>query len=426
MSVVAPTILDFGRIVLYFIFYLLLVLLPKQMKQDAFHSRYRWVMLLLLWLLYIAFGLVARSITPLVTPILNDLRMSYSQMGFILGSWQLTYILVALVAGAILDRWGVQKSIFAGALIIGLSASIRFYVTGFLTMLIAIVLFGVGGPMISIGGPKTISEWFSGRGRGIAIGIYTTGPWIGGLLALALTNSLVMPLVGGSWRFTFVCYGMLTFVAALFWLFLARASALKPAAVGAGIIEVFQKLIAVRNVQILMIMALFSFAINHGFSSWLPKIFEESGMSASQAGYAASIPIATGIPAILFIPSLILRHFRGRMIAILAFMTTLSLVLVMKTSGTPLYIGLMVLGFVSSPFMPLMLLMLMESPRVETKYMGAAGGMFFCIAEIGGFSGPSIMGILVDLTGTFMAGMIFLAILCIAIAIMTFFIKAES
>lgn len=396
------------------------------MKQDVFHSRYRWVMLSLLWLLYIAFGLVSRSITPLVTPILNDLRMSYSQMGFILGSWQLTYILVALVAGAILDRWGVQKSIFAGALIIGISASIRFYATGFLTMLIAIVLFGVGGPMISIGGPKTISEWFSGRSRGIAVGIYTTGPWIGGLMALALTNSLVMPLVGGSWRFTFVCYGMLTSVIALVWLFLARASASKPADAGASIVEVFKKLIAVRNVQILMIMALFAFAINHGFSNWLPKIFEEHGMSASQAGYAASIPIATGIPAILFIPSLIPPHFRDRMVAILALMTTLNLVLVMKTSGTPLYIGLLVLGFVSSPFMPLMLLMLMESPRVETKYMGAAGGMFFCIAEIGGFSGPSIMGILVDLTGTFMAGTIFLAILCIAIAIMSFFIKAES
>ncbi len=107
------------------------------------------------------FGLVARSITPLITPILNDLHITYSQMGFILGSWQLTYILVALIAGAILDRWGVRKSIFAGALIIGLSASIRYFATGFLTMLIAIALFGVGGTMISIGGPKTISEWFS-------------------------------------------------------------------------------------------------------------------------------------------------------------------------------------------------------------------------------------------------------------------------
>ena len=47
------------------------------MKQDTCHSRYRWVMLSLLWLLYIAFGLVARSIMPLVTPILDDLRIFY-------------------------------------------------------------------------------------------------------------------------------------------------------------------------------------------------------------------------------------------------------------------------------------------------------------------------------------------------------------
>jgi cyanate permease len=216
---------------------------------------------------------------------------------------------------------------------------------------------------------------------------------------------------------------MLTSVIALLWLFLARESASKPATVGASIIEVFKNLIAVRNVQILLIMALFAFAINHGFSSWLPKIFEENGMSASQAGYAASIPIATGIPALLFIPSLIPPRFIGRMIAIFALMTTINLVLVVKISGIPLCIGLMVLGFVSSPFMPLMLLILMENPRVETEYMGAAGGMFFCVAEIGGFAGPSLMGVLVDLTGTFMAGTIFLAILCIGMAFMTFFIK---
>ena len=60
---------------------------------------YRWVMLALLWLLYITFGLVSRSIFPLVTPILTDLGLSYSQMGLILGSWQLTYIFAALAAG---------------------------------------------------------------------------------------------------------------------------------------------------------------------------------------------------------------------------------------------------------------------------------------------------------------------------------------
>ena len=123
---------------------------------------YRWVMLALLWLLYVTFGLVSRSIFPVVTPILTDLKLSYSQMGLILGSWQLTYIFAALIAGTILDRWGIRKSIFAGAVVIGLSASLRYFSGDFISMLIAVALFGLGGPMISIGGPKTISSWFQG------------------------------------------------------------------------------------------------------------------------------------------------------------------------------------------------------------------------------------------------------------------------
>ena len=91
-----------------------------------------------------------------------------------------------------------------------------------------------------------------------------------------------------------------------------------------------------------------------------------------------------------------------------------------------LYIGLAVLGFISSPFMALLLLILMDSPGVETRYMGSAGGMFFCVAEIGGFAGPFFMGVLVDLTGAFMAGAIFLAALCVAIAVLTHFLKKSS
>jgi len=89
-------------------------------------KRYRWVMLSLLWLLYAAFGLAVRSIAPLVTPILEDLHLSYTQMGLILGSWQLTYILVSLIAGTMIDRWGVRKSLFAGTLIVGLSLALRY------------------------------------------------------------------------------------------------------------------------------------------------------------------------------------------------------------------------------------------------------------------------------------------------------------
>ena len=383
-------------------------------------------MLALLWLFYVCFGIVSRAIFPLVTPILNDLRMIYSQMGLILGSWQLTYIMMALVAGSILDRWGVRKSLFAGAVIIGLSSCLRYFANNSIGLLIAVALFGVGGPMISIGGPKTISSWFRGPSRGTAIGLYTSGNWIGGLLSLALTNSLVMPLVGNDWKQAFVLYGMITLGVGLLWILFARETESRETSNSMAIIDVFRNLGNLPNVRIVMAMGLLAFAIGHGFSSWLPKILETNGMSGQLAGFAASITIAAGIPSILLLPSLVPARYRGLTMAMLAILTAVNIILVMKISGIALYAGLAVLGFISSPFMSLLLLILMDSPGVETRHMGSAGGMFYCVAEIGGFAGPFFMGVLVDLTGTFMAGAIFLAGLCIAIAVLTHFLERVS
>jgi cyanate permease len=245
-------------------------------------------------------------------------------------------------------------------------------------------------------------------------------------MALALTNSLVMPLVGNSWRLAFVVYGVTTFSIALQWLLLARGDGAGEHSESLRIVDVFANLIKIRNVRILLVMGLLSFAIGHGFSSWLPKILEDSGMSAAQAGWAAAVSIAAGIPSILVVPTLVPPHFRGRIIAVFAVFTSINIVLVMKISGTALYLGLATLGFISAPFMALLLLILMDSPGVETRHMGSAGGMFFCVAEIGGFTGPFIMGLLVDVTGTFMAGALFLAGLCLVMAVLTRLLNFKS
>lgn len=389
-----------------------------------------WGTLVLLWLLYMIFGMVARSIAPLISPILRDLDMTYSQMGIVLGSWQLTYIFTALFAGTILDRWGVRKSICAGAVIIGLSAGLRYFADSFIALLLTVAVFGAGAPMISIGGPKTISERFDLQNRGNAVGIYTTGPWIGGLLALSLTNSLIMPLMGNSWRLTFVCYGVITLSAALLWWFRSAniqadiQSSSTPSHMPMN--DVFRALISVRTVRILLLMSLFSFAIAHGFSNWLPKILETKGMTAATAGLASAIPLATGIPAVLLIPRWVPPRLRGRVIAGCALMTIVNLMVVINASGPLLLFFLGIMGLFNSPFMPLMLLILMDSPEVDAKYMGSAGGMFFGVAEIGGFSGPLVMGVLVDITGTFFAGVIFLVCLCIAMVVMTFFLSKKD
>ena len=393
---------------------------------ESYQKQYGWVMLALLWLLYASFGLISRSIFPLVTPILRDLTISYSQMGLILGSWQLTYIVVAVVAGSIIDRWGIRRSLLVGIVIIGLSAALRFFPQGFIAMLLAVAVFGAGGPMISIGCPKTISLWFRGRSRGTAVGVYMTGNLIGGFLALAFTNSLVMPLTGQSWRLTFVCYGLVAFLVGLLWWLLARDSKPEAGSESAPIGTVLRGLVRVRNAQIVLVMAFLGFATSHGLSSWLPKILETSGLSPAVAGYGASIPLATGIPALLVIPRLVPPHLRGRFIALFAVLTIMTLFVVANGSGTLLFVGLSLFGITNSSFLPILVLILMDAPEVGSKHMGSAGGLFFCVAEIGGFAGPLLIGILVDMTGTFLAGAFFLASLNIAIFVLTSLLQTQS
>ena len=392
---------------------------------EPYQRRYRWVMLALVWLLYCSFGLVSRSIAPLITPILKDLNISYSQMGIILGAWPLTYIMVAAMGGALMDKWGIRKSLFAGIIIIGLSASLRYFTNGFTTMLLCVALFGLGGPMISIGCPKTISVWFRGKGRAAAVGVYMTGPAIGGLIVLSLTNSVVMPLTGYSWRLTFVGYGLVAFAAALVWWFLARD--VKPAGAEqrTSIVEVFRGLISIRNVQLILIIGFLSMVIGHGLTNWLPKILETSGLSPEAAGFAASIPVLVGIPTVLFVPRFVPPNLRGRIIVLTSLAGAIVLMILAMASGGFLTTGLALYGLVFRCAMPLLMLILMDLPEVGSRYMGSAGGMYFCVAEIGGFTGPYMMGALVDLTGNFLIGVYTLAGLSVAISVMALLLRTQ-
>jgi hypothetical protein len=76
--------------------------------------------------------------------------------------------------------------------------------------------------------------------------------------------------------------------------------------------------------------------------------------------------------------------------------------------------------------MPFLVLILMDLPEVGARYMGSASGMFFCIAEIGGFLGPFLVGAIKDLAGGFLAGAGLLAGLSLIRVVFALLVKIES
>ncbi|MBW1800128.1 MAG: MFS transporter [Deltaproteobacteria bacterium] len=279
----------------------------------------------------------------------------------------------------------------------------------------------MGGPFISVGAPKLISIWFRQKDRGTAMGIYLTAPPIGRIAGLVTANSLLMPLYDSSWRLTLGTYAGVAFLTGLIWWALGReiqsssGTSQESSAGLAGSFKVFPLLLRIRVVQMVLLLSFGSFLFNHGLYNWLPEILRAGGMTAAQAGFRATVPVALGILATITVPRLAIPSRRIPILVGLLTCAAASAVILGNAMGAFLNVGL-ILAAASRGIMPVIMLILMDFPQVGSQRMGAAGGLFFTAGEVGGVLGPLFIGVAADITGGFGGGLLILAALIVSLA----------
>jgi cyanate permease len=373
----------------------------------------RWLLLSGLWLSYLSFGVIAASIAPLVATIRGDLELSNSALGSIMGAWQLIYIASAIPCGMLLDRLGARTALTIGVLLIALSAAGRALADDYWALLVAVMLFGLGGPIISSGAPKVVTSIFTGSTRGLAMGIYMTGPTLGGIVALTLTHPVLLPLLNGSWRGVMMLWAGVACAAAVIWLGISLLAqrqfgrALEPASEEDNLASQGSvgTIVKIPGVKLVLLMSVGVFLYNHGLNNWLPELLRNGGMTATTAGYWAALPMLVGIIGSLIIPRLATPERRFRILAGLCLAAGLaSLALQFQQPGL-LTSALILQGLVRASMMTVLILTLMELPGMNPRQTGTASGMFFSAAEIGGVIGPLGLGLLYDATGGFSAGL---------------------
>ncbi|WP_157966359.1 MFS transporter [Oceanibium sediminis] len=384
--------------------------------EPAPATRSRWLVLAGLWLVYFSFGLTVASMAPLVGPISAELQMSNGRMGAIFGAWPLTYIIAAIPCGMLLDRLGARRMLFLAALIMAASSVARGFAQSPTHLLLAVALFGIGGPMISVGAPTLVARLFQGKDRGTAMGIYITGPYLGGLIALALTNSVSLPLAGGDWRGVMFLNGGFVALSGLVWLVIASGLAPRRQQGDAPAkkfnLSAFGEILRLREVRLILLMSVCIFFINHALNNWLPEILRAKGFTPVDAGYWAAIPSSVGILSGLLIPRLATPERRLPVMILLFAAAMLATVLLQFQAGALLAPGLVLQGLARGAMMTVAVLVLMETPNLPQKSLGLAGGLFFTTAEIGGVLGPVVFGVLSDLSGGFTLSLCALTVVC--------------
>ncbi|MEM7099603.1 MAG: MFS transporter [Pseudomonadota bacterium] len=368
------------------------------------HATFKWWVLGGLWFLYASFGLIVTSIAPLVLPIEHALGMSHAAMGSVMGAWQLVYIFSAIPCGVLLDRIGGHKALVLGALLIGISALGRGIASDYWGFLFAVMVFGLGGPIISSGAPKVVAQLFQGSQRGLAMGIYMTGPALGGVVCLTMTHSVLLPAFDMQWRMVMFLWGGVAILAGLIWWLIGWPANLKSDTTGEvpkPQLEVMGSLIAEPAVRILLLMSVGVFLYNHGLNNWLPQLLENNGFSEVEAGLWAALPTVVGIVGSLLIPRLATGQRRFTILLWLWVAAMFASMLLHFEDERILAAGLILQGIARSSLMTVLILTLVELPGVGEHRAGVASGMFFSAAEIGGVLGPLGLGVVYDLSGGF-------------------------
>ena len=386
-----------------------------------------WLLLLGLWLTYFSFGAVVASIAPLVPVIQADLGLSHSAMGSIMGAWQLVYIAAAIPCGKLLDLLGSRWALTLGVALIALSAISRAFVDDYWGLLLAVMVFGLGGPIISSGAPKVVTGIFTGQRRGLAMGIYMTGPTVGGIAALTLTHSVLLPGFAYNWRLVMLFWGVVATIAGCAWLLLASRYGHRVPGFytplesdpdtrqrSAGGIR---QILRLPGVRLVLLMSVGVFMINHGLNNWLPELLRHGGMSTIEAGYWAALPMLVGILGSIIIPRLATPQRRFTILLVLCVVATLASLALTTNDPTLRGVGLVLQGIVRSSLMVVLILTLMELPGMGPRNTGTASGLFFSAAEIGGVLGPLGLGLMYDLTGGFNAGLYTLSAVAVALAL---------
>lgn len=412
---------------------------PTEQASDSFAKRppedgkppgsQRWVLLGGLWVVYFSFGLIVTSLAPLLTPVSDELGLSKSSLGAILGAWPLVFIISSLPCGWLLDRIGLRWALFWGAALMCLSGVFRAMANDGAALFAAVGVFGLGAPLVSNGAPKLVVTHFPERERPLATGLYLTGPMVGQIIALSLANSVILPLMGGNWRGVVLVLAAATGAGGVLWLALlsryssegegvegaageargtkgAAGEAAPPSPLAQPKKQSSMMLMRERSMQLVLLLAVAVFFVNHGLNNWMPKILEDGGVSASAAGFITAASYGAGAAGSLLLPHLGKDSDRIWLPVVTTACLAAAVAMLAVVSGMAAAPFVALVGFFRFGLVGLSLMVLMRVPGTDSRNMGVASGLFFSAGEIGGFTGPLAVGAIADAADGFSASLL--------------------
>jgi ACS family hexuronate transporter-like MFS transporter len=283
--------------------------------------RNRWTIALMVGVA-IAISYLDRQTLPwVISHIQSDIPIGYQTKAFLDSAFLVTYGLMYLGGGWLLDRIGTRRGFLVIMTFWSLACASHGFAGGVVALAVSRLLLGVGEGGGFPAATRAIAEWFSPRDRASAMGIVNAGTAVGAVVAAPLI-ALILTHAGwfglSSWRWVFFITGTLGIGWGCWWL----ASYRTPASISGGVersdpseaaatAPSLSELLKRREVLGIAFAKFLSDGAWYFYLFWLPKyLFEARGFDLKQAATVGWIPYAAS-----GIGSLCGGYFSGRLLA---------------------------------------------------------------------------------------------------------------
>ncbi|MFD1802451.1 MFS transporter [Mixta tenebrionis] len=417
----------------------------------------RWTIVLLLFLVYMINYLDRVALSLTVPMIEKDLMLNAEQFGMIFGSFFFGYALFNFIGGLATDKYGptlvMGLAVGMWSLFCGLTA----IATGFWSMLILRVLFGMAEGPICASANKAINGWFPKKQAATAMGFLSAGSPLGGAVAGPIIGYLALAF---GWRPAFVIICSIGIVWMVIWFFVAADNPARSKRVSAEERALIEKLKEAQpgdepelsqashglgyylRQPIILVTAFAFFCYNYilfFFLSWFPAyLVQAHGLDIKSMSMTTVIPWIVGFVGLALGGWISDKIFNitGRLLLsrkIVLVVALLAAALCVALAGTVEGVTSAVLLMSISIFFLYItgaIYWAIIQDVVHKSRVGGISGFIHLVGSISGIIGPIVTGFIVQHTGKFDSAFVLAGVIAALGAFLVLFVikspKASS
>lgn len=364
------------------------------------------------------------QLSPVAGRVMADFNLTQTQFSSVFSAPMIPAIVLSIAAGVLSDRFGIKKTCGIAVLIAAIGLCYRPFAHDYKTILLAMILGGVGTTFLNVNVAKILGEYYAIEKIGTMVGMAMMGSTIG--MTLATSTTAVFSSVK-----TAMIVAAVGEVIVLFLWFLIMDEGKK---IGKSETKSQDKslqksigtVVKCRYIWILGICMMCILGCNTAMGSFVPIALQSRGVSETVAGFVLTGMMIGNFIGTFVGPRLVAACSKQKVIiSVLGILSAVTAAISWTLPTGLAFVGLMICGFGMGTLLPIFMSMPIQLREIGPELAGTAGGITSTLELLGAVIIPTY--IITPISGTNYRMFFILTGLCmIVMTAASFFLPKSS